>query len=67
MLKKNVKLRWIDTREILTPEGRVIAWTRFKENFMTKFFSKGARLKKQQEFTHFTQGEVSMYTRNLRN
>ena len=32
---------------------------------MKKFSPKGARLKKQQQFTHLTQGEVSMYTQEF--
>ena len=43
---KDTKLWWLDNREILSPDGSVIAWSRFKEVFLKKYYPKVARLKK---------------------
>ena len=60
MLKKGVKLCWLDDREFLGPDGSAIDMTRFKEAFLKQFYLNVAQLKKQQEFTHLIQGGCSI-------
>lgn len=42
MLKKDAKLWWMDNKDILSPDGSFVPWTRFKEAFLKQYYPKVA-------------------------
>lgn len=56
MLQKVIEVWWIDNKKSINLGGGVMTWDKFKETFLKRYYPKVARVKKQQEFTHLTQG-----------
>jgi len=60
MLAKEDEFWWTNAKRRLEIGGEVVSWERFKEEFLRKYFPKYLRNKKEVEFLHLKQGNMSV-------